>query len=499
VESADLSSVPHEPPPVLTVGPLAWIRQNLFAGWFNSLLTVLSVLLIVSVGRSTLGWALTEARWEVITRNITVLVWGRYPDKEVWRLGLSLGLVVALGLLSWAAWSREAKRLRRWVVTGWLLSFPVIMLLLRGFRLPMPVTIANNLGYYVAAPNLLPAGQGWRAPAAVLMMSLLVGLTWGLHRGRLARGLSGLALLVILGLVARLGLLPGEFVLGGKVPRGVLMLVALAVGLAVGRSTGLGLRGSLKSARPLVIAWMVVSPLLVVLLTSFDVGVEGFRPTTVLPIVQPAIWSGILLTVVLSVVSIVGSFPIGVLLALGRRSDLPVVKVGCTLFIEVVRGVPLITILFMAQVMLPLFLPLQLTIDRVVRAMIGMTLFTAAYLAEVVRGGLQAIPHGQAEAARAVGLNEALVTGLVILPQALRTVLPAIMGQFVSMFKDTSLVAIVGLLDLLAVSQSITAQREFIGLQREVYLFAGAFYLVVSYGMSYASHRLEKRLGVGER
>ena len=129
--------------------------------------------------------------------------------------------------------------------------------------------------------------------------------------------------------------------------------------------------------------------------------------------------------------------------------------------------------------------------------MIGMTLFTAAYLAEVVRGGLQAIPHGQYEAARAVGLNEALVTGLVILPQALRTVLPAIMGQFVSMFKDTSLVAIVGLLDLLAISQSITAQREFIGLQREIYLFAGIFYLVFSYAMSVASRRLETRLGVG--
>jgi general L-amino acid transport system permease protein len=301
------------------------------------------------------------------------------------------------------------------------------------------------------------------------------------------------------GLVFRLGLLPGSFVLGGELPRGVLMLVMLVVGLPVGRSIGLGLKGGLEPGRVLVVAWVAGLPLLVLLLTSFDVGVEGLQPVAILQIVRPDIWSGILLTLVLSIVSIVASFPIGVLLALGRQSKLPVVKVGCVLFIEVVRGVPLITVLFMAQTMLPLFLPLQLTFDRVVRAMAGMTLFTAAYLAEVVRGGLQAVPQGQVEAARATGLNETLVTGLVVLPQALRAVIPAIMGQFVSIFKDTSLVAIVGLLDVLAISQSITAQREFIGLQREVYLFAGTFYLIVSYGMSYASRRLEKRLGVGER
>ena len=220
---------------------------------------------------------------------------------------------------------------------------------------------------------------------------------------------------------------------------------------------------------------------------------------TVLTIVNPAIWSGILLTLILSVVSILASFPIGVLLALGRRSGLTIVRLTSILFIEVVRGVPLITILFMSQVMFPLFFPVQLTIDRVLRAMVGMTLFTAAYLAEVVRGGLQAVQKEQVEAARALGLSELLVTSLIVLPQALRVVIPPIMGQFVSIFKDTSLVAIVGLLDLLGVLQSIIKQREFIGAVREVYLFAFLFYFVLSYAMSYASRRLEKRLGVGER
>jgi general L-amino acid transport system permease protein len=243
-------------------------------------------------------------------------------------------------------------------------------------------------------------------------------------------------------------------------------------------------------------AWAAALPAAVLLLTHFAVGVERVRPAQVLPVVEPALWGGALLTLVLATVSILASFPIGVLLALGRRSRLPVVRTGCVLFIEIVRGVPLISILFMAQVMLPLFLPLDWTLDRVVRAMAGMTLFTAAYLAEIVRGGLQAVRHEQVEAARALGLNELLVTVLVVLPQALRAVIPAIMGQFVSIFKDTSLVAIVGLFDLLAVGQSVTKQRDFIGAVREVYIVAGLFYFVISYGMSVASRRLEKRLGV---
>jgi general L-amino acid transport system permease protein len=277
------------------------------------------------------------------------------------------------------------------------------------------------------------------------------------------------------------------------------MLLLLGVFILAGWRTGLSVTNVSGIARILLWTWILVLPLTVILLTEFDVGILNLDPATVLTIVDPAIWSGILLTLVLAVVSILASFPIGVLLALGRRSALPIVRVSSILFIEVVRGVPLITILFMSQVMLPLFFPVQLTLDRVLRAMVGMTLFTAAYLAEVVRGGLQAVRKEQVEAARALGLSEFLVTGLVILPQALRAVIPPIMGQFVSIFKDTSLVAIVGLLDLLGVLQSIIKQREFIGAVREVYLFAFVFYFILSYAMSYASRRLEKSLGVGER
>ena len=206
-----------------------------------------------------------------------------------------------------------------------------------------------------------------------------------------------------------------------------------------------------------------------------------------------------LLTFLLALVSIVISFPLGVLLALGRRSQLPAVSIFSTVYIEVVRGVPLVTILFMAQIMVPLFFPEEMRLDRILRAMTGMTLFAAAYMAENVRGGLQSIPEGQIEAAKAIGLNNFLTTWLIVLPQALRVVIPPIVNLFIGLFKDTTLVTIVGLLDLLAVGKSVLAQPEFLGLQQEVYIFIAAVFYVFCYVMSYASYQLEQALGVGRR
>jgi general L-amino acid transport system permease protein len=160
-------------------------------------------------------------------------------------------------------------------------------------------------------------------------------------------------------------------------------------------------------------------------------------------------------------------------------------------YIEVIRGVPLITVLFMMQIMLPLFVPGGERIDNVLRAILGFTLFTAAYIAENVRGGLQAIPRGQEEAARALGLNPLLTMGMIVLPQALRVVIPANVGQFISLFKDTSLVAIAGLLDLLGIARSVLAQSEFLGRQAEVLLFVAAVYWVFAYTLSAVSRRLE--------
>ncbi|QUY45261.1 amino acid ABC transporter permease [Acaryochloris marina] len=208
------------------------------------------------------------------------------------------------------------------------------------------------------------------------------------------------------------------------------------------------------------------------------------------------VWQGLLLTVLTAVVSIALSFPIGVLLALGRRSSLPVIRTLCILYIEVIRGLPLIGVLFIAGVMLPLVLPSQVQLDAVLRAICGLTLFSAAYLAENVRGGLQSIPQGQMEAAKALGLNPVLVLSLVVLPQALRSVIPTIVGQFIGLFKDTSLLSIIGLVELTGISRSVLSQPRFIGRHGEVYLFIGLLYWLFCYLMSLGSRRLERQLGV---
>ena len=207
-----------------------------------------------------------------------------------------------------------------------------------------------------------------------------------------------------------------------------------------------------------------------------------------------------MLTFLLALVGIVASFPLGVLLALGRRSDLPVLKGLCVLFIELVRGVPLVSLLFMTQVIVPLFLPEDLRVDRVLRALFAITLFSSAYMAENVRGGLQSVPQGQVEAARVLGLGGAHTMLFIVLPQALRAVIPAIVGQFISLFKDTSLVVTVGLLDVLGIGKSIVLGNvEWVGSQREVYIFIALLFWVFTYSMSYASRKLESALGVGQR
>ncbi len=248
-----------------------------------------------------------------------------------------------------------------------------------------------------------------------------------------------------------------------------------------------------KVRRSILAGWIFSLPLLNILL-------RGFSPeNAILPFVNPELWSGLMLTVILSVVGIAASFPLAVLLALGRRSSLVTIRTASTAYIETIRGVPLITVLFMSQVILPLFLPGEVRIETVTRALIGMTLFSAAYTAENIRGGLATIPAGQYEAARALGLNNFYVTVLIILPQALRAVIPPIVGQFIALFKDTTLVAIVGLFDVLGIAKSITSQREFIGHHMESYSFVALCFFLFCYALSYASRRLEKRLGVGER
>ena len=221
----------------------------------------------------------------------------------------------------------------------------------------------------------------------------------------------------------------------------------------------------------------------------------GLRP------VDTVLWGGVLVTIVVAAVGIVVSLPLGILLALGRRSDMPVVRSLSVIFIEFVRGVPLVTVLFMASVMLPLFVPEQLSPDKLVRALVGIALFASAYMAEVVRAGLQAIPRGQYEGAMAVGLRYWQMTRLVILPQALKVTIPNIVNTYIGLFKDTTLVFIVGIFDLLRTIEVARIDPKWASpvISTTGYVVAAIFYLVFCYGMSRYARATEARLARGDR
>ncbi|MEM6282234.1 MAG: amino acid ABC transporter permease [Chloroflexota bacterium] len=241
----------------------------------------------------------------------------------------------------------------------------------------------------------------------------------------------------------------------------------------------------------LLVAWLLFMPFAFVLLRGF----EGSEAVSYVPTTD---WGGLALTLILTAIPIVASFPIGILLALGRANkDLVMVSTISTLFIEVARGVPLITILFFAKLILPFFISASSNIELAPRMMVGLTLFTAAYVAEIIRGGLQIIPKGQTEAAQALGLPAFYITWLITMPQAIRAVIPALMSQFVSLFKDTTLVSIVGLFELLGIVELIVnGQQQYRPFQREAYLFVGVVYFVISLAMASISRRLENT-GVG--
>lgn len=237
---------------------------------------------------------------------------------------------------------------------------------------------------------------------------------------------------------------------------------------------------------------LVVFPILAFILLTGQFGLEP---------VETALWGGLLVTLVVAIVGIVVSFPLGILLALGRRSEMPIVKMFCIIFIEFWRGVPLITVLFMSSVMLPLFLPEGVSFDKLLRALIGVALFSSAYMAEVIRGGLQAIPKGQYEAANAMALTFWQGTRLVIMPQALKLVIPGIVNTFIGLFKDTSLVLIIGLFDLLGIVQQNMTDPNWISPATPAtgFVFAAFVFFIFCFGMSRYSAYMERRLDTGHK
>jgi general L-amino acid transport system permease protein len=389
-------------PPQLTIGPLAWLRKNLFSTWYNILLTFLAIWLVYAFFKPAIQWATTEARWGVIEANLTLFMIGLYPREQIGRVWLTIFLLAALIGLSWGVWKNAA----------------------RGFAL-----IALSAGVAFALIALFFQWDVWDE--------------W---------------------LLAEVILLVFYFI-GRFLPRGSLIAT---------------------------VSWFLYFPLVFFL-------IAGTKYIATLPPVAPGLWGGLLLTLLLTIVGNFGALPLGILLALGRRSKLPVIRYFSIGYIELIRGVPLVTILYTAAILLPLFLPIDVRPDLVIRAMIGFILFEAAYQAENVRGGLQAIDRGQYEAAHALGLNGTQTTILIILPQALRAVIPALFNSFISLFKDTSLVAIIGLFEIIRIARSVLAQSEWLGTHREVFLFAFIIYWLFNLAFTYGSQRMEEALGVGKR
>ncbi|MGB6299581.1 MAG: amino acid ABC transporter permease [Rivularia sp. (in: cyanobacteria)] len=371
---------------------MSWLRKNLFSTWYNSLFTIICLVIIFFFGWNLINWIINQAQWEVIEANLRIFMVGRYPQPLYWRVWIS-GLIAST------------------------LTFLTV-------------------GVFLAKQDL--------SQITLIITAFLFGI---------------LSTVLPVNTNSRLWL--------------------IGIGFSAFISLWLGKNFSKLISPYLAFAWILSFPVILWLIG----GGLGLRS------VSSSDWNGLLLTLLMASISIVLSFPIGILLALGRTSDLPVVKWFSILYIEIIRGLPLIGILFLAQVMLPLFLPIRL--DRVLRGVAGLIIFSAAYMAENVRGGLQSVPRGQVEAAKVLGLNPALVLLLIVLPQALRAVIPAIVGQFIGLFKDTSLLSLVGLLELTGIARSILAQPEFLGRYAEVYLFIGLVYWVFCYSMSLASRKLE--------
>ncbi|MGB3136417.1 MAG: amino acid ABC transporter permease [Nodosilinea sp.] len=336
--------------------------------------------------------------------------------------------------------------------------------------------IPNNFGLFMS--GTYPAALYPRIWALLAVVCGLAGLSWGV----LARNLSTLfSRSVLIGLA-----LMGAFIVLFPPTRPsslkLLPMVALvAIAAAVGRQAGRKFPGIGKW---ISLAWFA----------SYFVALWLIGGGLGLTKVSTNDWGGLVLTLFTAVSGIVLCFPLGLLLALGRRSALPVVRWLSTIYIELVRGIPLVAVLFMGQVMIPLFLPVGARPDRILRAIIALALFSAAYLAENVRAGLQAVPRGQREAAMSLGLNTPTTLGLIILPQALKIAIPAIVGQFISLFQDTTLLSIVGLAELLGIGKSILANPAYLGRYAEVYLFLAVIYWIFCYAMSLGSRKIEDQL-----
>ena len=585
------------PPKEPHLPPRQWIRENLFSSLFNTVLTIVSSLVILAIVRGLLAFIFNPQRqWEATATNLRLLMTQAYPEEQYLRVWVCVAVILTLTAMSMAVW-RAGSAVPLPGVGRRLLSGGVLLAIM---ALLAPFGTRSTFIWLVIAIVVAAGGEALRRFAdeerslstlALLAMALggLVATLWvvpyGSHTFNLQRTPRVLAE-------------PGTVAMSTKLPWTLMLVVAVAA-YFVGTLVRDRLPTNLLRAT-LLVTWLLMPPILLYLVLrdpSFDMGhvfttdipifaayavlggallswltrpstgeagrivaalvlVAGFAmfATPMRMIVRldmlllagfalsaptfsggprarrryTAGWLGVLgmmswlitaintpstvdvpgeffiggisLTLMVAIFTIVISFPLGLALALARTSNMPIFRLLATWFIEFVRGVPLITILIFFSIMVPLFLPPGMHLGEVAAVVIGYSLFSSAYLAENVRGGLQSVTRGQHEAAEAVGMTTSQKTVFIVLPQALRVAIPPLVGHCIGVFKETSLLAIIGLFDVLYIARYVMSnQTEFMGSTKENILFVSLIYWIFAYQMSKASQRLEQRTGLGER
>jgi general L-amino acid transport system permease protein len=492
--------VPQRAAPLKTTGFTGFLRTRLLNSPTNILITIVSLLLLWFVLVPAIRFLLVDAVWSGSDRNaclaenagrpvgacwpfiqakLSQFIYGFYPEPERWRVNLTF-LLAAVLLLPLLIPRLPAKGINSVL---FFLALPVVAFFLlyggglNGFGVSWTAGLLSGFNDSI--------GEGGRKLVAAGETTAVIGpLLWLL--GKLIVGIST----AISWLLWPLTWLREQIQTAARPVWIDWALTAAIVSLAL-----FFLGGGFRTGwRALIVSLSAFAGIgIVIVVMKLDRG--G------LPVVDTRLWGGLLVTLVVSVTGIVASMPVGIALALGRRSTIPLIRIFSIAFIEIWRGVPLITVLFFATYMLPLFVPAGFTIDGLMRALIGIALFAGAYQAEVIRGGLQAIPRGQGEAASALGLSWWKTTALIILPQALRHVIPGLVNSFIALFKDTSLVSIVALFDLLGQLRAsfsdpvwATPTTAFTG-----FAFTGLIYFVFCFGMSRYSLFVENRLNAHRR
>ncbi len=459
-------------PPIHERNAWEWIKHNLFPNWWSGLVTIVLLPILLYMAYRALRFFFVTGQWEAVEVNLALFMQGTFPRDEQWRLiaqilTFALAFGIGAGTASASARDRaedaslahERGSLTDTLKRMWsMIAFIVLLLVFATTHDPgSPIS-----------------------PFLVVFGAVLAGYV-GYQARRLPRRLRNLGwLLTLVLLVVGFQVVSG-FDSGGWLPLGIILGSAAYSVVPVERFESRWLRLLVRLAAAAVVVLVIRA--VYGAIDSTGIGWDE--------------WSGLHLTLLVSAIAIVLAFPLGLLLALARRSTLPALRYMSTVYIEVIRGVPLITLLFMGQFIIGFMVPAGTELSDVTRAIVAMTAFAAAYIAEIVRGGLQALPSGQTEAGQALGLAPPTIMRRIVLPQALRAVIPAMVGQFISLFKDSSLLFIIGIVEFLGVRRIIHAQEAFRGVGiAETLVFVALGYWAFAFAMSRESQRLERRLRV---